>query len=318
MQQQNQAIDSTHRRGQNTRPLSAPDTTIPQSSDSTIPDDPSAIGITEDGDRSNASTPLTRGSSITATQAKFRDIDPMIKRQQKTIDLHVKQSANRLASIEQHFKRFDDLNSKIDQVGDQVLQASKANQEMVKTMCDEFDKQNQNMQEQNQSYRDHCDNKLGTFGEALVASLEDISLLRQEFAKLSHYMMRDLESRQSPVVEPKRRKQRIKRNHFDDLMAGVEIPDESLVDTNMIEEQDDEDDDYSTSSNPGVARQLDTEFQDLSPPHEAVASPLPPSPTQVSPPASLTSTQVQSSSTQSASLDPRNTKNTGLAEATAS
>ena len=279
----------------------------------------SAIGITDDGDRSNASTPLTRGSSITATQARFRDIDAMIKKQQRTIDHHAKQAADRLSSIEHHFQRFDALNSKIDQVGDQVRQASKENHDMIKTMCDEFDKRDTHMQAQNQSYRDHCDNKLGTFGEALVASLEDISLLRQEFAKLSHYLMRDLESRPSPVAEPKRRKQRTKRNQFDDFMAGVEIPDESLVDTSMIEEQEDEDDDYSVSSpSGGVARQLEPTFQQLSTPHEAVDLPLPPSPAQASTSRSISPvpTQAQSSLPNiHASLDPRNTTNTGLAEA---
>ena len=286
------------------------------SDDSTPAPATSSIGITDDGDRSNASTPLTRGSSITATQARFRDIDAMIKKQQRTIDHHAKQAADRLSSIEHHFQRFDALNSKIDQVGDQVRQASKENHDMIRTMCYEFDKRNTHMEAQNQSYRDHCDNKLGTFGEALVASLEDISLLRQEFTKLSHYLMRDLESRPSPVVEPKRRKQRTLRNPFDDFMAGVEIPDESLNDTSMIEEQDDEDDDNSASSNPGVARKLDTAFQDISsPPRDAVDLPLPLSPTQAPLPASPSPTQVRSSPTQSASLDPRNTKNTGLAEA---
>ena len=98
-------------------------------------------------------------------------------------------------------------------------------------------------------------------------------------------------------------------------MAGVEIPDESLDDTNMIEEQDDEDDDHSASSIPGVVRKLDTEFQDISPPREAIDSPLPLSPTQAPPSASTSPTQVRSSSTHSASLDPRNNTNTDLAEA---
>ena len=295
------------------------DTLLPQPEDSTpLPDNQSAIGITDDGDRSNASTPLTRGSSITATQAKFRDIDAMIKRQQKMIDHHAKQAADRLSSIEQHFKRFDDLNRKIDQVGDQVLQASKENQDMVKTMCDEFDKQNQKMQANNLVYQDHCDTQIEKLGTDLLASLEDNSLLRQEFAKLSHYMMRDLTSRPSPVAEPKRRKQRTKRDHFEDLMAGVSIPDDdSPGDTSMIEETEDETEFYSKSSHHSVTRRLDTAFQELSrPPHEAVDIPLPPSPTQASLPTSPISTQVISSpSTQFASLDPRNTNKTGLAEA---
>ena len=102
-------------------------------------------------------------------------------------------------------------------------------------------------------------------------------------------------------------------------MAGVEIPDESIVDTSMIEEQEGEDDDYSISSHPGgVARQLDPTFQQLITPHEAVDLPLPPSPAQASTSRSISPvpTQAQSSSPNiSASLDPRNNENTGLAEA---
>ena len=100
-------------------------------------------------------------------------------------------------------------------------------------------------------------------------------------------------------------------------MAGVNIPEDgSLGDANMIEEAEDEADVHSESSNHSVVRRLNTVFQELSPPHEAVDLPLPPSPTQASLPASPISTEVVSSpSTPSVSLDPRNTTNTGLAEA---
>ena len=105
-------------------------------------------------------------------------------------------------------------------------------------------------------------------------------------------------------------------------MAGVEIPeDESQGDTSMVVEEDEE---YNSPSEwvHNAARRLDPEFQvDLTPPHEAVDLPLPPSPTQrATSPISINSTQDTPGSstppTSPASLDPRNATNTGLAEAT--
>ena len=107
-------------------------------------------------------------------------------------------------------------------------------------------------------------------------------------------------------------------------MAGVEIPEEeSQGDTSiMVVEEDEEYDSPSELVNHPAARRLDPEsLVDLTPPHEAVDLPLPPSPTQrATSPLSMNSTQdtpgSSTPSTSSASLDPRNATNTGLAGAT--
>ena len=156
MHNQTQHATDTNSRRHDTRPL--PFSTNPLSP----PIEASVANDTNDaGGGSNASTPLTRGSSMTTTQSKFRDLDAMIKRQQKMIDLHAKQTAERLSTIEQHFQRFDALNSKIDQVSDQVIQAASENQPMAQAVRADKARHNRTMQSQNLAYQDHCDKQIG-------------------------------------------------------------------------------------------------------------------------------------------------------------
>ena len=236
-----------------------------------------------EGHMSNASTPLTRGSSLTNTQTKFRELDALINRQQATIDAHAKQSTERLSMIEQHFKRFDELNQKIDQVSDQVIQSTASNKTMVLSLRSDIEAQTRNLQKQNSAYQNHCDNQTDKLGQTVLRAMEEIALMRSDISKLTNFMMKDITNRSSPSAEPKRRKQRTKRTIFDDLMPGVLLHDTSIPeDMSMTQDQYD-DDDFSDESSPNLAMQLDAVFQT----HDnnddvrlAATSPLPSSPTQ--------------------------------------
>ena len=86
---------------------------------------------------------------MTATQARFRDLDAQIRRQQSVIDAHAKQSAERMSKIEQLFQQFTELNQKIDHVSAQVFRVTTSNQEMAHALRSDIEVQTKQLQDQN-------------------------------------------------------------------------------------------------------------------------------------------------------------------------
>ena len=167
---------------------------------------------------------------MTTSQARFREIDAIIKRQQKNLEAHAKQSADRLSTIERQLHRFDALDKKIDAVAEQVKTASGIQTEMTESVRNQIKQQSMEMNTKQSAYQEHCDGQIATLGENVIQAMNGIMQVRSELAKLSKMMIKDLANRPSPG--PKRRKQRMTEGQdmFDDPLPGVFLQDQMQID----------------------------------------------------------------------------------------
>ena len=188
-----------------------------------------------------------------------------------------------MSLIEQHLQQFTAINQKIDQVSEQVVKVTNSNQEMTHALRSDIEVHTKQLQDQNAAYQNHCDSQITNLGQNVLRAMEEIALMRQDISNLTKFMMKDLSNRHSPSSEPKRRKQRVKHDMFDDLMSGVLLNDTSIPEDDIMGDDHESDDDNSANlmSLP-ASQKLDHIFQqhvhnsDYS---SAVESPLPPSPT---------------------------------------
>lgn len=75
----------------------------------------------DDQSSSGSTQSMTRTSQNTY-QARFHEIDAMIRKRQKALDASGKVSSDRLSTIERQLHRFDDMDSKIGAVRDQITE----------------------------------------------------------------------------------------------------------------------------------------------------------------------------------------------------
>lgn len=267
-----------------------------------------------DDDRSNASTQaLTRGSgSLTTAQARFRELEAMMQRQQKLIDSQAKKSADRLTTIERHLHRLDALDQKISQVGDQVQIAASSHQESLSTLRRDIENQTATIHTQNTQYQNHCDTQITSLSENVLNAMNGIVQMRDEFEKLSTMMMQTI-TRPSPG--PKRRKQRIHMERIDNTYAGIPYHDNMQLDSDESATGEDvETDGFSDNSFSHDRINLNAMFQQTEVRH-AASKALPNSPpTTPTKNESTTPTQTQEQSTP-APLNSQNTQDMGSAGA---
>ena len=215
-------------------------------------DTPPARRLTSDDDRSNVSQSLTRGSgSMTTDQARFRETDAMIKRQQTNLEAHVKKTSDRMETIERQFLRFNQLETQIENIHSKVTQATQEQQATTHGLRDDIQAYTIQIQEQHATYQQQCDTQIANLEDKVLLLVNGMLKMRKEVAKLSKIMAQAMTSQPSPG--PRRRKQRTQpsqENMFSNLLPGVTLEDMMI----------DSDDDDSTLDQQSARAFSDPDF----------------------------------------------------------
>ena len=185
------------------------------------------IAIDND-DRSNTNTHSlhTRGSggSMTTDQARFLEMDALIKRQQQKLESYAKRSDERLSAIERQFALFAKLDAKIDSVTTQAQKATTESQATTESLRTELHSYTRAIQEQNEKYQTQCDSQIRALGDSVLQFVTGMTQMRKEISRFSKMMVQHITPQPSPG--PKRRKQRTQppqTSAVDDFLPGVDL-----------------------------------------------------------------------------------------------
>ncbi len=161
-----------------------------------------ASAVTFDEDRSTDSTQsLTRGSA-NHYQARFHEIEAIMKRQQKALDSSGKVTSERISTIERQLYRFDDFDTKLAAVSTQMTRAD-LQQQKLESCLQELQVQSRVAQRQNQEFQEQSDQKIDKLGDTVVIAMQTMLDIRQQFATMSGFMQ-ELANQKSPRKKKQR------------------------------------------------------------------------------------------------------------------
>ena len=260
--------------------------------------------------QSNASThSLTRGSMTTA-QARFREVEAMLDRQRQALATQTRKTDERLSAIERQLSRLDNLDSKMEDVSTSIRQATFAHKIQAQDLRDDIRANAVEMAAQQREHRDYCDETINKLGTNVVAVMEGLLKMKDDFAELSRFMMQGLSTIPSPG--PKRRKQRVLDDDDSSMTSRDRPPD--LNETMLIDAEEGSEEPINPRNVPVNLEEAFNQSQ-----HDvqtAASSPLPmspqPSASQAISPNDMVPQPIQDLP---APLDPRNNLITGPAGA---